>query len=47
MPLEGHEEVIMKTLNASQPSSGGSPASRFESAKALAFSIAEWPCKLT
>jgi hypothetical protein len=47
MPLEGYEEVIMKSLNASQPSSGGFPASRFESAKVLAFSIAEWPGKLT
>jgi hypothetical protein len=37
MPLENREEVVMKTLNASQPSYAESPASRFESAKALAL----------
>lgn len=31
----------MKTLNASQPTSGGTSSSRFDSARALAFSLAE------
>ena len=41
MPLENLEEVIMKILNASQPLSSGASASRFESARVLAYSLAE------
>lgn len=35
------QEETMKTLNASQSSSPATPASRFDSARALAFSLAE------
>jgi hypothetical protein len=47
MPLEIHEEVTMKTLNASQSLADGASASRFESVRALAFSLDDWTSKLT
>ena len=41
IPLEIHEEVSMKILNASQSPARGDSASRLESARALAYSLAE------
>jgi hypothetical protein len=40
MPLETHEEVIMKNINAPQPLASGSPVSRFQAARAMAFTYA-------
>jgi hypothetical protein len=40
MPLDMHEEVIMKNLNVPQPLSGGSSIARFNAARAMAFTYA-------